>query len=71
MSKKVGGLRSKNRWLQNSRGDVKCSIGNGVAKELIHLTHGHEPWCGDCLRAWGLLGAEGQEGKISSIINKT
>ena len=27
--------------LQNSRGDVKYSIGNGVAKELICMTNGH------------------------------
>ena len=38
---KVRGLRSTNR-LQNTHGDVKYSIGNRVAKELIHMTHGHE-----------------------------
>ena len=32
--------------LQNSHGDVKFSIGNGVAKELTHMTHGHEQWGG-------------------------
>ena len=46
----VRGLRSTNRWLQNSHGDVKYSVGNGVAEELICMTHGHEQWCGDCLR---------------------
>ena len=36
MGEKVRGLRSTNGWLQNSHGDVKYSIGNGVAQELIH-----------------------------------
>ena len=35
-------LRNTNRQLQNSHGDVKYSIGKGAAKELIHMTHGHE-----------------------------
>ena len=39
--------------LQNSQGDVTYSMGNGVAKELIHITHGHEQWCEDCLREEG------------------
>ena len=43
MGEEVKGLRSTNRQLQNSHGDVKCSTGNGVAKELICMaTHGHE-----------------------------
>ena len=42
LGKQVRGLRSTNRWLQNSHEDVNYSIGNGVAKELIHMTHGHE-----------------------------
>ena len=33
--KKVKGLRSTNRQLQNSHGAVKYNIGSGVAKELI------------------------------------
>ena len=33
--KRLRGLRSTNRYLKNSRGDVKHSIGNGAAKELI------------------------------------
>ena len=32
------GLRSTNRWLQNSHGDVKYSIGNGVTKEITCMT---------------------------------
>ena len=50
MGEEVRGLRSTNRWLQNSPGDVKYSTGNGVAKEITHMTHGREPWGGDCLR---------------------
>ena len=44
MGEEVRGLRSTNRQLQNSHGDVKYSIGNGGAKELICMTHGHEQW---------------------------
>ena len=39
MGEEVRGLRSTNGWLQNSHGDVKYTIGNGVARELIHMTH--------------------------------
>ena len=40
----------KHKWqIQNRQGEVKNSIGNGEAKELIHMTHGHE------LR-WGIAG---------------
>ena len=42
MGEEVRGLRSTNRQLQSSHGDVKYSIGNRVAKELVHMTHGHE-----------------------------
>ena len=46
VGEKVMGLRSTNRQLQNSHGDVKYSIRNGVVKELICMTHGHEQWWG-------------------------
>ena len=52
MGGEVRELRSTNRYLQNSYGDVKYIIGNGVSKELIGMTHGHEKWCGDCLGKW-------------------
>ena len=39
------------------------SIGNGVAKELIPMTHGHEQWCGDCLHHCGGWYMEGDKGK--------
>ena len=38
MGEEVRGLRSTNRQLQNSPGDVKYSGGRGVAKECIHMT---------------------------------
>ena len=55
MGEEVRGLRSTSKHLQNIHGDVKYNTGNGVAKELIHMTHGQEQ-CGDCLREWGALG---------------
>ena len=73
LGEEVRGLRSTNRWLQNSQGDVKYSIGNEVANELICMTHGHEQWHGDCLREWGCWVERGKEGEIGRtvyIINK-
>ena len=33
----------KHKWqVQNRQGEVKNSVGNGEAKELIWTTHGHE-----------------------------
>ena len=51
MGEEVRGLRSTNRELQNSHGDIKDGVGNEVARELIHMTNRHEQWWGDCLRA--------------------
>ena len=42
MFEEVRRLKSTNWYLQNSHGDVKYSIGNGVAKEVICTTQGHE-----------------------------
>ena len=42
MGEDVRRLRSTNMQVQNSHGDVKYSIGNGVAKELICMTHRHK-----------------------------
>ena len=50
MGEEVRGLRSTNRQLQNIHCNVHHSIGNGVAKELIYMTHGHEQWSVDGLR---------------------
>ena len=52
MGEEVRGLRSTNRSSQNSQRDAKYSKRNGVAKELIRMTHGHE----QCLREWVVLG---------------
>ena len=74
MDEEVRGLRHINRQLQNSHGDLEHSMGNEVAKEPIHMTHGHEQWCGECLREWGVLGGMGKRGgnwnNFNSIINK-
>ena len=61
-------LKNTNRESQNSQGDVKYSVGNGVAKELTCMTHGHEKRCGDCLREWGVLGGKGQKGRIRTTV---
>ena len=42
MGEDVRRLRSTNMQVKNSHGDVKYSIGNGVAKELICMTHRHK-----------------------------
>ena len=39
---KGAGIKKHNWYVQNRQGDVKNSIGNGEAKELIYRTHGHE-----------------------------
>ena len=74
MGEEVRGLRNTNRQLQNSHGDVQYSIGNEVAEEFLYMTHGHEQWCGNCLREWGGVGGGGQRGKnwdnCNNIINK-
>ena len=67
MGEEVRGLRNTNKS-QNSHGDVKYRIGNGVAKELICLTHRHEQWGGDYTRECGLLSGKGQRGKIRTTV---
>ena len=71
MGEEVRGLRTTNRQSQNSHGDVKYSIGNGVAEELIFMTRGYEQWWGDCLREWVVLGGGGQRGKNQDNFNST
>ena len=63
-------LRTTNRQLQNRHGGVKYSIGNGVAKEFIGITHRYEQWWGDGLG--GLGGRQRGEywNNCNSIINK-
>ena len=73
MGEKVEGIRSINGRHKNRQGDVKNSMGNGEAKELVCMTHGHElKW--QMLVGGGCM-AEGNNGKknmdsCNSIINK-
>ena len=69
MGEEMRELRSTNRQLQNSHGDIKYSIGNGVAKELevakelIHMTHGYEQWWGELPEGVGGAEWKGPEGE--------
>ena len=62
--KKDGGKgtgNKKHKWqVQNRQGEIKNGIGNGEAKELICITHGHE------LRTGGML--EGVSGTGQRVI---
>ena len=74
MEGKVQGVRSTNGYVQNRQVDVKNSIGNGIAKELTCMTHGHElrGW-GECWRKWGYQVEAGKGEKwdnYNSIMNK-
>ena len=42
MGEKLQGIRSINWQVQNRQGEVKNSMGNGEAKDLICTTHGLE-----------------------------
>ena len=69
MGKKVQGLRSTNWFMQDGQGEVKNSIGNGVAKELICMSHGHElRGRGNCWREWGYQVEGGKGGKIGTTV---
>ena len=51
-----GTENKKHNWqVQNRQGEVKNSIGNGEAKDLINMTHGHE-------LKWGNVGGRGVQG---------
>ena len=39
---KGSGNKKHKWWVQNRQGEIKNSIGNVEAKELICMTHGHE-----------------------------
>ena len=66
VGEEVRGLRSTNRQLQSSHGDVKCSRGSEVAKELTGMTQGQERWCGGCLRECWVEGDK--RGKIRTTV---
>ena len=61
MGEKVQGIRSIN-GLQNRQGEVKNSMGNEEARELICMTHGHELRWGECWRV-GDVGQRGIKGR--------
>ena len=68
MGKKVQGLRSTNWFMQDGQGEVKNSIGNGVAKELICMTHGHD-LKGELPEGMGDTGWSGAKGKtVTGVI---
>ena len=59
-------------WVENRQAEVKNSIGNVEAKELICMTHGHELRWGEC---WWEGGARWNKGEkkwenYNSITNK-
>ena len=49
-------------------GDVQYSIGNGAAKELTRMTHGHEQWQGDYLRERECWVERGKGGKTRTTV---
>ena len=67
MVEDVRGLRSTKRQLQNRQGDVKYSIGNGVAKELYH-----DPWTETMVQKLhegvGSVAWRGAMGKIETTV---
>ena len=73
MGKMVQGIRGINSGYNINR-DVKNSIGNGEAKELICMTHRHELRWEGLPEERGVPGGGGQRGRnwdnCNSIINK-
>ena len=62
MGKKVQGIRSINGRYKIGRGEIKNSMGNGEAKELICMTQGHDLMGRNCWReSW--YQAEGYKGR--------
>ena len=57
------GNKKHNRQPQSRQGEVKNSIGNGEAKELICTTHGHELKDGRMLGCGGCREEEDKEEK--------
>ena len=56
---KSTGNKKHNWQVQNRQWEVKNSIGNGEAKELICTTHGHELRWGGMLEGRGVKGRGG------------
>ena len=73
MGRKCTGHKKHNCQAPNRQGEIKNSIGNGEAKELICTAHGHE-LRGECQRE-GDAGWRGRKGRkkwdnCNSTINK-
>ena len=64
---KGAGIKKHNWQVQNRQGNVKNSTGNGEAKELAYMTHGHELWWG-LLEGRGVMGKRDKEGKIGTTV---
>ena len=64
---KGAGIKSTNWQVQNRQGDVKNNVGNGVAKELICMTHGHELRGGIAGGNVGHQVEEGKRGKLGQL----
>ena len=53
----------KHNWqVQDIQGEVKNSIGNGEAQELVRMSHGHELRAVECCREWWYR-AKGNKGE--------
>ena len=68
MGAKGAEIKKHNWQAQNRQVDVQNSIGNGEAKELMCMTHGHELRLGGVLEGKGVLGGWGQRGKIGTTV---
>ena len=66
------GNKKHNWWVENRQGEVKNSIGNVEAKELICMTHGHDLKCGGNVGGRGCAGWSegGKWDNCNAIINK-
>ena len=53
-------MNKKHKWqVENRQGEVKNSVGNGEAKELLCMTHGHELKGGTWVGVGGRRGIKG------------
>ena len=62
------GIKKNNLWLQSRQEEVKNSIGNEEAKELICTIHGHELRGRDRWREGGYWVEGGKGGKIGTTV---
>ena len=64
---KVQGIRSTSWQVQNRQEDIKKGIGNGEAKALTCMTHGHEQRGVYCWRKGRYQVEGGKGGKIGQL----